>query len=202
MAAADDDDDARADPTDAAYQARCLRFEDSFRDGPYGQVVQKTVARRCDDDTTLEGRAFYDFIGRDDLADAYAHRRASGTWMMLGGFGVGLVGVTVGLLLLDKPTDECLATGASGECIEFEREQGRGVAGLAIGAAGVGIGLWGTSRFLQPHPASEPERRALGDAYNANLRESLQSQTGPRPRWFVAPLAARRGAGVSLRVRW
>jgi len=169
-----------------------------------------TLAYEGKDMKPLEGFAFYEKVGRSDLALAYQRKQ---------GLKVGLTatgGIFFGLGVLFEVG--ALAAASSGGCSSSTylgcvgSGIGAGAAGTAafigFGLIGVGTGLLAGGFVINPNPVGDAEARRLVDEYNQRLKERLgmssELESTPEQREKVqikvAPAISTSGGGLSLRV--
>jgi hypothetical protein len=148
----------------------------------------------------LKGPEFYDKIGRQDLAEAYQHRRnvkiglgVTGALVAVSGLGVMIGG------FVNQPCDPLFKA----SCVTMPN--------LGMVGAGAGIFLGGMllaiiPQFVSSHPISTMEMRGLADAYNHDLRkrlglgDSASRPKPPRPSLSLAPVISPQFGGVTLRM--
>ena len=134
------------------------------------------------------GAAFYERVGRPDLAAAYRvrlHRQnrrvAFATVVALGGVAIG-----DGILLVNPHWND-------------DQKLGAFAGGTALALAGSGLLL--RAAHDPVHPVSPEEIASLAEAYNAQLREEL-GLPPPTASLRVTPFAAVNGAGVAITARF
>jgi hypothetical protein len=127
---------------------------------------------------SLEGKAFYERLGRKDLVAAYEKRIATkATLGVLGGAAV----VGGGLLMYQGLTakhEDCDVFSSSWDACTAANDRrfssGLKKAGVGLGVmAVVGGGLLGGALLMNPHPVNGSQARELADAYNKQLRVDL-----------------------------
>jgi hypothetical protein len=173
-------DELRAPTTDAqrgtaerVFRRSALRFGPSYEFGAqhtsFGSM--KWYAFRGDADQDLPALAFYDTVGRADLADAYRRRHA----LMVGGYAAAGLAFGVGAaLILFSRGDLATCNGLQGDAFDRCVDDNHSLTRVVV-AAGIGLvaGAFGTYFYRNPHPIDENDAKALADAYNQRLRRQL-----------------------------
>jgi hypothetical protein len=156
-------------------------------------------------DQELGSPEFYQMVGRDDLAQAYQHRRYAMYGAYLTG-GVAFGTAAVLTLINESHYEPCnMIEGEGGlVCVNQQhRSLAPVIIALAVGLVGVGVG---TYYQRTPQPIDEGDAKALADAYNRELRGKLgltAEAHAPRLRDLaVAPYAGGSGAGVAVGARF
>jgi hypothetical protein len=111
---------------------------------------RRWVALQGETHKRLEGREFYDVIGRDDLAGEYQHRRNMGLGFAITGGAVAFGGLALGA-----------ATKSPGVVV-------------VGGGGGLLVALIGAYYLAKPHPVSESEAHELAKQHNSNLRRKYR----------------------------
>ncbi len=106
----------------------------------------------------LDGREFYDYVGRTDLGDKYESRMGTRRRLLFGGlFGMIGGGALAGWGMYDS--------------IENDGSMQFGVAGLVlVGLGGVGMTVGAT---VNPNPVDNPTCRRLAEDFNRQLAAEL-----------------------------
>ncbi|MRI88952.1 hypothetical protein FGE12_12415 [Aggregicoccus sp. 17bor-14] len=142
----------------------------------------------------LQGKAFYERLGRKDLVAAYEQRMTAKVVMGVLG-GAALVGG--GVLMYQGISAEPKLCGldAPPSC---SSSRGMTKAVLGLGAALGGGGLIMGARLMSPHPVSGSQARELADDYNKRLRGELGLEDDGAPKKPAVPpvLQAQLGATV------
>lgn len=160
----------------AKYDEKYVWFEDGALVNVYnGRVMRRfTLAYQGKYKKHLEGDAFYEAVGRSDLAAQYRSRRTRRTLLLTGGSLAAVGGGTMTLFGLMGP---CVKEDArSFACLE--RDKGLLVPGLVLAGGGMVALLMGAT--TEPHPVDAPEVRRIADEYNQKLKGELGLAEAPR----------------------
>jgi len=195
---------ARRQAAELVFQQQALRFGPSYDLGghhtPGGgqgwQVFRGAV------NAELDAPAFYQALGREDLADAYRQRH---TWMLGGYAASGLAFVAAGLLAVRK--SDYSACSAQLDAVAYQRCWNDHTLSQAPALIAIGVGLTATAFasyfYRNPQPIDERDAKALADAYNQRLRRQLGLPVAaPRPivrNLALAPFVAAGDRGLVLR---
>jgi hypothetical protein len=175
-----------------------IRIEDVPGDGA-GPVTTRFFLGEAGE--PIDGAAFYRAVGREDLADRYARRRAARTGLMWGG---GIVALSAAVPVLYLGTSDC------GEEPGFCKDE----SGLLLALAG-GMALGGAVAFLvgwklDPHPVYPTVRRDLARSHNQRLGaappvpdeaaepDELRDAPAPAGAWLLVPTVGPSSAGLTL----
>jgi hypothetical protein len=144
--------------------------------------------------TPLDGKAFYEAVGRQDLVAAYETRAETRTGLMVGGLVVGLAA-----LIPAVGWEDCGLGADFGSC--NSRNEDRIIWASVL--ASVGIGAITIGAVLDDDPVSDRTRRSLAAAHNAELRSGLHLETArARPSrgagWNLVPALAPGYGGLNL----
>lgn len=196
---------ARRQTAELVFRQHALRFGTSDEAGahdPSGPTQQWRVFRGHDQE--LDPEAFYQAVGRGDLAESYRRRH----FMQTGSYLVSGLATAVAILLTFRHSDLSACNGLAGDV--FDRcVAGHGVS-LAPALAAVSVGLVGaavgTYLLRNPHPIDDNDAKALADAYNQRLRRQLGLPVAVRPSILrdvaVRPEATEHGAKLAFEVRF
>jgi hypothetical protein len=190
------------------YEQRHIAFDEivAVNAGTGTVVSQWTVPYEGKYRKPLQGKAFYEKVGRRDLVKAYEDKLAMKTVIgVLGGAAVvggGLLtysGVTTG-------NEQCDAFSSSFDaCFERNRQsfdRGMSKTMLGIGVAAGGLGILVAAALVSPHPVSASQARELADGYNKKLKAELglgEPEDAPTRPHLPPVLQARVGATVGPR---
>lgn len=162
----------------------------------------------------LYGPKFYDYIGRDDLAEQWRRRFTTKNVIGWSGFGVMAAGATYafihGTRIEDPGFDDCYGDDPCVAVIEASNAEEKKpiVVGSVIG--GVGFVTMVVAGGLNVDRSTRQERLRLADEFNADLRQELglaepTAELARRPQaqvfgsgWWVPGSAG----GGTLSVQW
>lgn len=138
----------------------------------------------------LEGDAFYQKVGRQDLVQAYQDKMTTKTVLGVTGGAAALVGAIVGINGIAAKNEDCGSTTNYTNfqaCFDrnsqrFDEKQKTFLTGMGISAAGLGLLMVGI--FINPHPITPSEARELADDYNKKLKAGLGLSEDGKP---IAP---------------
>ncbi|WP_434391256.1 hypothetical protein [Melittangium boletus] len=151
----------------------------------------------------LEGKSFYEKVGRQDLVESYDKKMNIKVLLGVAGGASILGGFIYAFSTNSAPREDCQLGPDFSACID------RGMAqtsnqissvGTAIGISAVGVALLSTGIFINAHPVSPSEARELADTYNTQLKSELglsderPSTPPPRSVGLQARLSAQLGA--------
>ena len=166
-------------------------------------IHRELHAMRGERRENIDGPAFYELVGRSDLADAYRTRRK----VRIAGLVTAGVGAAVTIygfarfVSADDRTDACrFEDPAYFDCLEAGRDadqvEARG--NLRTMALGMGISVIGglVWHYVAKEPVDNDTRRGLADVYNRELRERLGIPELARVE--VNPYATATGGGVAI----
>ncbi len=161
----------------AEYEKKYVWFEDGAFVNVYGGVVSRfSVAYQGKSRVPLEGEAFYQAIGRTDLADSYRARSGTRLGLLLGGGAVTLGGTA---MMLGGIGGRCVReNAASYDCLQREHQELL-IPGILLGTAGAVAMVVGAA--LQSHPVEVLEARRLAEEYNEKLKGELGLAEAPAP---------------------
>lgn len=183
------------------YEKSYIGFEDFARVNANSGAVLSThsVPYQGKYKKPLEGAAFYQAVGRLDLAEQYRQRFNTRTAMGIG----GILGIVAGAAVIAMPliTETCsMGSPEFSACTAPSLYIGGGmIAGGAVLALMTGS--------YNPDPVTPSEARELADKYNKSLKTRLnlaadESKPAPSRDAFtlaVSPVFGRDGAGISVR---
>lgn len=166
-------------------------------------IHQELHAMRGERRENIDGPAFYELVGRPDLADAYRTRRK----VRIAGLvtsGVGVAVAVYGFVSLATAEDHTAACDwdradyhdcfkASMDADHAETMGNFRTIGLGMGIAVVGGLVW---RFVAKEPVDNDTRRGLAAVYNRELRERLGIPDVSRVE--VNPYASASGGGIAV----
>ncbi|NMO13959.1 hypothetical protein HPC49_08875 [Pyxidicoccus fallax] len=200
------------------YELRHIGFDDyvAMQMNPWTMSAPRTVARwtlpyEGKYKKPLEGKAFYEKLGRADLVEAYNSNMRTKTLIGVAGGGVLVGGALVIFGVFDSKREDCDAFSPDfSACMDrnsdrFDSRMGNMLLGSALGAAGAGMMVYAVWR--NPHPVDTSKARELADAYNKQLQSELgiSDEPAPRPRKrpsviqaSVTPTVGRNGGGLLL----
>jgi hypothetical protein len=199
---------ARRQAAELVFRHHALRFGPSYElSGQPTSGGQGWQVFRGRADEELDALAFYQALGRDDLADAYLQRHT----LMIGGYvASGLAFAAAGLLAVRK--SDYSACGSQLDPDAYQRCWNAHTLSLTPAVIAAGFGLVATAFasyfYRNPHPIDEYDAKALADAYNQRLRRQLGLPVAIRRPIVrdlaLAPYAAGRDAGLALtgRLSW
>lgn len=194
---------ARRQAADLAFRQHALRFGPSYELGAQhtGGGGQSWQVFRGAADQELDAPAFYQALGRDDLADAYRRRHT----LMIGGYvASGAAFIAAGLLAIRK--SDYSACGSQLDPAAYQRcwDEHTLSQTPALVAAGVGLAATAFASYFyrNPQPIDEHDAKALADAYNQRLRRQLGLPVASRRPIVrdvaLAPYVAGHAAGLAL----
>ena len=169
-----------------------------------------TLAYQGKDMKPLEGSAFYERVGRSDLALAYQRKQGLKVGLTAtGGIFFGL-GVLVEVVALAAASSGGCSSSTYFGCIgsRIEADAAGKVALIGLGLIAGGTGLLVGGFVINPNPVSDAEARRLVDEYNQRLKERLGVSAKPestpeqreKVRIALAPAISTSGGGLSLQV--
>jgi len=159
----------------------------------------------------LEGEAFYQKVGREDLVTAYQEKMSTKTAIgVLGGAAI-VGGGILSVVSLTGPRQDCSVLSSDfSACMERNRQrfnENMTTALVGLGIAGAGVGLLTATLYINPHPVTPSEARELADAYNQKLKVELglsdegapaQNPAHPVIQARLTPAVGPGGAGLVL----
>ncbi|WP_257459569.1 hypothetical protein [Archangium lipolyticum] len=158
----------------------------------------------------LDGEAFYQKLGRNDLVDAYQSKMTLKTVTGIAGGAAIVGGAILSITALSSKHEDCDAFSPDFRaCFERNRtrfDSTRTTMLAGIGTVGVGIGLLGVTLLINPHPITPSEARELADGYNKQLKAELglTDDGTPAPvhpsaiQAHLTPVVGPGGAGLQL----
>ncbi len=194
----------------AEYDRKRVVFDGALQvtaTGTNSAVLSRSFEPRTGGGAPLPNDEFYQYVGRDDLAQEYRRRRAARLGLVTTGSLAAVTGLIVMVALplaAVAKSDGCISIDDSMEfdaCTESaDREQKSKVRrGLGIGggllAGGIVMGVIGGR--IRPHTSSATEIQEMGESYNKDLRKRLGVQEVA-----VRGSADRSGGGVVLSGRF
>jgi hypothetical protein len=172
--------DAGDDQVAYEFEQRQIRFETVHAFDPYHGTWSSILSiREGFPGTILDGAAFYEKVGRPDLAERYESILQWKSGLTWGGVAAIVAGVLTASL---TPMDMDLEGGIDSP----DRTWVLVGAGLTVG----GITAMVVGALLNPHPVTYREAHRMADDYNDSLRRELGLT--------VIPLVMPDGAGLSL----
>ncbi|WP_141594465.1 hypothetical protein [Myxococcus sp. AB056] len=132
----------------------------------------------------LEGEAFYQKLGRDDLVAEYQSRSATKLTLKIVGGVVMVGGLVYGIATPGAQSEDCELGPDFSACIDRNFAAGdrkRNMFLVGMGVSLVGVGLLGWGIFYNPHPIASSEARELADGHNKRLRQELGLSDVPAP---------------------
>jgi hypothetical protein len=194
---------ARRQAAELVFRRQALRFGPSYELGGQhtagGGQGWRVFQGRPDDE--LEAPAFYQMLGRDDLADAYRLRHT----LMLGGYVAGgLAFIAAGVLAVRK--SDFSACSSQLDPVAYQRCSDDHLNSPAPAVIALGVGLaasvFASYFYRNPQPIDEHDAKALADAYNQQLRRQLGLPVAARRPIVrdlaLAPYLSSRAAGLAL----
>ncbi len=159
----------------------------------------------------ISGDAFFERVGRPDLARAYLSRQRTRKTLMAFGaivLAAGVAGMATGITLSAREPG-CSSYTSTHVCIAHDEPNSNALVGGVLGGiAGIGggVGLLIGGGVMRAQPTSTGEARELADEYNGKLRHSLGLEALPGPadprtipiKWSLAPSLSPSSAGMSL----
>ncbi len=195
------------------YEQRHIGFDElvavSMRTGMV--MTQWTVPYEGKYKKPLEGDAFYKKVGREDLVTAYQEKMSTKTAIgVLGGAAI-VGGGILAIANLSGPREDCdvFSNDFSG-CMERNRQrlnERMTTSLVGMGVAAGGVGLLTAAIYINPHPVTPSEARALADGYNEKLKVELglsdegapaQKPAHPVIQARITPAVGPGGAGLVL----
>lgn len=151
----------------------------------------------------IDGPAFYELVGRPDLADAYRARRKL-RMASLVAVGVGTAVTVYGLVSFASATNHAAACRSDRpdyfDCFDagMEADHAAAMTNVRTMAFGMGISVVGglVRYFVAKEPVSNETRRGLADVYNRELRERLGIREVSHVE--VDPYATSTGGGLAV----
>lgn len=137
-------------------------------------VFQGRFRKQVDED------AFFEEVGRGDLAESYRNRRAARWGLMIGGAALA---VGASIYAISSQSSGCSVGPGDPRfkeaCIDAPgRELDKAVRVTALGIGG-GAALFLGGLFVKPHPVEPDELRRLASEYNVRMRRRLASPPAP-----------------------
>jgi hypothetical protein len=174
---------AAADDPVAAYDAQRVVVDTVFVTDAAGgrEVVPKRPTFRTGDGRALTGPAFYAYVDRPDLVDAFRRRRTRKRVLI--GVGLGLVAGGTGLIF-----GSIAAKGRTNSAL----------LGSGVGLVAAGLVPFGIGSFASPHPVEGQALLDLARDKNTRLRQDL----GLPFELNFAPTAGRSGGGARISGRF
>jgi hypothetical protein len=166
-----DDDPAVDDEAYDAYAMQFLELDEHCHTAPVARnfkVVRGKVRE------PIDGRVFYEALGRDDLAQRHDRRRRLRTALIVSGAVLVVVAIVAGVsvLRLGHPSAQFRSLSSDDSGPLYNRQQKIGL-GVLVGGTLGGVGMIVGGAAVPPHPIAPHEARALADEHNRELRRRL-----------------------------
>lgn len=174
------------------YELRHIGFDDyvtlAFMYSPVaivGRPRQWSVPYEGKYKKPLEGEAFYQKLGRDDLLAEYQSRSTTKLTLKIVGGVVAVGGLTFAIASLASSPDSHCSLGPNFESCWRRKDAAEARTatkfwvGTGVGMVGTGLLMWGV--FRNPHPINASEAREMADGHNKRLRQELGLTDVPAP---------------------
>jgi hypothetical protein len=190
------------------YDLNYIGFDDFLVVGPHFGAQRWTIPYEGKFKKPLDGAAFYEKLGRQDLVQSYESRSRLRTGLMIAGVAVAAGGIayaTIGMAsnhldcgnLSSPGFSACVAHGANFDATPL-------IIGGVVTLVGGGVFLGGAS--INPDPVDVVQMRQLAEQYNESLRgnamnsdpEPASGPSSPEVRLAVSPVLGGSGGGLQL----